>query len=228
MKHLVIFILLLITSAHTKAQSDPEYRMEFGVGIGTMGYIGDFNNSPFKSLKPMGSIIFRYVLNPYMGMRVNASYGKIKGTSKGVKSYYPNFTLQPYEFNNTMIGLDVGYEYNFWPYGTGRDYRGAKPITPFVTVGLGANYVKLNSGSTIFSANLPLGGGVKYKINERLNLGLEWLMHFSFSDKLDGQKDPYGIQSSGLFKNTDCYSTLKLTLTYSFMAKCITCHNEDE
>ena len=127
-----------------------------------------------------------------------------------------------------MIGLDVGYEYNFWPYGTGRDYRGAKPITPFVTVGLGANYVKLNSGSTIFSANLPLGGGVKYKINERLNLGLEWLMPFSFSDKLDGQKDPYGIQSSGLFKNTDCYSTLQLTLTYSFMAKCITCHNEDE
>ena len=36
------------------------------------------------------------------------------------------------------------------------------------------------------------------------------------------------IERSGLFKNTDCYSALQLTLTYSFMAKCRTCHNADE
>ena len=227
MKHLVIFILLLIASAHTKAQSDPEYRMEFGVGIGTMGYIGDFNNSPFKSLKPMGSIIFRYVLNPYMGMRVNASYGKIKGTSKGVKSYYPNFTLQPYEFNNTMIGLDVGYEYNFWPYGTGHDYYGAKRLTPFVFLGLGGTYAG-GDGSSVFTANVPIGLGLKYKVGQRINVGVEWAMHFSLSDKLDGKKDPYTVSSSGIFKNTDCYSMLQVTLTYSFMAKCRTCHNEYE
>jgi hypothetical protein len=53
-------------------------------------------------------------------------------------------------------------------------------------------------------------------------------MHFSLSDKLDGVSDPYAVKSSGLFKNTDCYSALQLTLTYSFMAKCRTCHNEDE
>ncbi len=35
-------------------------------------------------------------------------------------------------------------------------------------------------------------------------------------DELDGQKDPYGIKSSGLFKNTDSYSTLQLTFSYSF------------
>lgn len=75
---------------------------------------------------------------------------------------------------------------------------------------------------------MPLGLGVKYKIGPRLNLGLEWAVHFSLSDKLDGVKDPYGIESSGLFKNTDCYSALQLTLTYSFMAKCRTCHNADE
>ena len=48
------------------------------------------------------------------------------------------------------------------------------------------------------------------------------------SDELDGRKDPYGIKSSGLFKNTDCYTMLQVTLTYSFMAKCRTCHNDDE
>ena len=51
-------------------------------------------------------------------------------------------------------------------------------------------------------------------------------MHFSQNDELDGAKDPYGIKSSGMFKNTDCYSTLQMTLTYSFMQKCVTCNKD--
>ena len=43
---------------------------------------------------------------------------------------------------------------------------------------------------------------------------------------LDGVKDPYGIKSSGLFKNTDCYSQLRVSLTYDLWAKCKTCHND--
>ncbi len=49
-----------------------------------------------------------------------------------------------------------------------------------------------------------------------------------FIVELDGKKDPYDIPSTGAFKNTDCYSTLQFTITYSFKAKCRTCHNEDE
>lgn len=61
-----------------------------------------------------------------------------------------------------------------------------------------------------------------------MNVGLEWAIHFSLSDELDGSKDPYYVKSSGPFKNTDCYSALQVTFTYSFMAKCRTCHNEYE
>jgi hypothetical protein len=53
-------------------------------------------------------------------------------------------------------------------------------------------------------------------------------MHFSLSDKLDGVKDPYGIKSSGAFKNTDCYSTLQVSVTYDLWAKCKTCHNDKD
>ena len=53
-------------------------------------------------------------------------------------------------------------------------------------------------------------------------------MHFALSDGLDGVKDPYGIASSGMFKNTDSYSVLQVSLTYSFAAKCRTFHNDDE
>jgi hypothetical protein len=161
-----------------------------------------------------------------MGLRIAASYGKLKGKSTDADTYYPDYQQSAYDFNNSLVDVSLTYEYNFWPYGTGRDYRGAKRITPFVFGGLGATYVS-GGDKNVFTANVPLGLGIKYKIGERLNLGVEWAMHFSLSDKLDGVKDPYYVKSSGLFKNTDCYSALQVTLTYSFMAKCRTCNNDD-
>ena len=124
------------------------------------------------------------------------------------------------------MDLGLSFEYNFWPYGTGREYRGAKRLTPFVFLGIGGTYAKTGDES-VFTANVPIGVGVKYKLGRRLNLGLEWAAHFSLSDKLDGVADPYGIESSGLFKNTDCYSMLKFTITYSFMPKCKICNKDD-
>lgn len=230
MKNILFYILLMIAAVPTKAQDGEEYRMEIGAGAGLTGYLGDFNGSLTKDLQPMGSLLARYNFNPYMGLKMNVSYGKMKGKSSDVKTYYPKFAESPYEFNNTLIDVGLTYEYNFWPYGTGREYRGAKRLTPFVFGGFGATYVKLDKGDkkSVFSANLPIGIGVKYKLGGRTNIGLEWAMHFSLSDELDGQKDPYDIKSSGIFKNTDCYSSLQVTFTYSFMAKCRTCHNDDE
>lgn len=63
-------------------------------------------------------------------------------------------------------------------------------------------------------------------MSERVNIGLEWAVCFSTSDWLDGVKDPYDIQSSGLFKNTDAYQRLQLSLTYSFSARCLNCNKE--
>ena len=126
-----------------------------------------------------------------------------------------------------MFDLSAVYEYNFWPYGTGQDYRGARRLTPYILGALGATYVKSNI-KNVFTANIPLGLGLKYKLGERTNLSLQWAMHFALSDGLDGVKDPYGIASSGMFKNTDSYSVLQVSLTYSFAAKCRTCHNDDE
>ena len=221
-------ILLSVLAANVaSAQTDDEYRMEIGAGVGTVAYEGDFNGSVASNMQPMASVVVRRLWNPYMGLKFAAQYGKLSGSSADVKTYYPDFVDRLYKFSNTLIDVSATYEYNFWPYGTGRDYRGSKRLTPFIFGGLGATYVS-GSGTSVFTANVPIGIGVKYKIAPRLNLGVEWAQHFSLSDKLDGVKDPYGIDSQGMFKNTDCYSMLQVTLTYSFMAKCRTCHNDDE
>lgn len=222
----LVTLLMLCATLTASAQQDDEYLMEIGGGVGMVSYQGDFNGKITSGMQPAGAIVWRRLLNPYMGFRVTGMMGKLKGDATRVETYYPDETTRAYSFDRSLTDISVTYEYNFWPYGTGRDYRGAKRLTPFVFGGIGATYVP-GGEKKVFTANVPIGLGIKYKLKERLNVGLEWSMHFSLSDELDGMADPYGIKSSGAFKNTDCYSGLMLTLTYSFKSKCRTCNNDD-
>ena len=222
----LVTLLMLCATLTASAQQDDEYLMEIGGGVGMVSYQGDFNGKITSGMQPAGAIVWRRLLNPYMGFRVTGMMGKLKGDATRVETYYPDETTRAYSFDRSLTDVSVTYEYNFWPYGTGRDYRGAKRLTPVVFGGIGATYVS-GGEKKVFTANVPIGLGIKYKLKERLNVGLEWSMHFSLSDELDGIADPYGIKSSGAFKNTDCYSGLMLTLTYSFKSKCRTCNNDD-
>ncbi len=222
----LVTLLMLCATLTASAQQDDEYLMEIGGGVGMVSYQGDFNGKITSGMQPAGAIVWRRLLNPYMGFRVTGMMGKLKGDATRVETYYPDETTRDYSFDRSLTDISVTYEYNFWPYGTGRDYRGAKRLTPFIFGGIGATYVS-GGEKKVFTANVPIGLGIKYKLKERLNVGLEWSMHFSLSDELDGIADPYGIKSSGAFKNTDCYSGLMLTLTYSFKSKCRTCNNDD-
>lgn len=226
MRKSLVTLLMLCATLTASAQQDDEYLMEIGGGVGMVSYQGDFNGKITSGMQPAGAIVWRRLLNPYMGFRVTGMMGKLKGDATRVETYYPDETTRAYSFDRSLTDVSVTYEYNFWPYGTGRDYRGAKRLTPFVFGGIGATYVS-GGEKKVFTANVPIGLGIKYKLKERLNVGLEWSMHFSLSDELDGMADPYGIKSSGAFKNTDCYSGLTLTLTYSFKSKCRTCNNDD-
>lgn len=225
MRKATLLLLMLAAMLNMNAQTDDEYLMEIGGGVGFLGYLGDYNNVLTRDLQPMATLLVRRNLNPYMGLRLAASFGKLKGDERDVKTVYPSTGVTPYSFSRTLTDVSLTYEYNFWPYGTGHDYYGAKRLTPFVFLGLGGTYAG-GDGSSVFTANVPIGLGLKYKVGQRMNVGVEWSMHFSMSDKLDGRKDPYGITSSGMFKNTDCYSVLQLTLSYSFMPKCTTCNKD--
>lgn len=227
MRKLLLMLMVLLPAARMSAQDDPQYRMEIGAGVGMVSYEGDFNGNVLKNIQPMLSALWRYNFDPYKDLRLSATYGKLKGSSKDVDTYYPDYATEEYSFNRNLLDVSLVFEYNFWPYGTGRDYRGAKRLTPYIYGGIGATSASGGGSKSVFTANVPIGLGVKYKLNERMNLGLDWGIHFSLSDELDGVKDPYQVKSSGMFKNTDCYSMLQLTLTYSFKAKCRTCNKEE-
>ena len=217
----LLLAAMLLPATSGWAQDESEYRMEVGAAAGLLNYTGDFNGNLLKGMQPWFALTARYRLNPRMGLALNIGTGKIKGSTDDVDTWYPT---ERYEFNHQLTEADIRYEYQFWAYGTGREYRGARRLVPFITFGLGlTHHSGDNSGITM---NLPIGAGIKWKIAPRLNLSAEWVMRFTPSDKLDGREDIYGIKSSGLFKNTDCYSAIQVGLSYDLWAKCKICNND--
>jgi len=243
----ILLLFFLLATYNASAQDEPEYRMEIGGGLGLAAYEGDFNGNPLKGMQPMAAVLAKYKMNPRMAWSSQLGLGKLKGSSKDVETWYPVLNDNPVDFSTSVTSFTVRYEYNFWPFGTGKEYLGAQPLTPFIAIGAGLAFAgkpelkglpspespqeplyPAHQPESAVAFLVPIGLGVKYKVADRLNLTAEWMMHFTGSDKLDGVKDPYGIKSSGMFKNTDCYSTLQLSLTYDIWAKCKTCHNDKE
>ena len=222
---LAIVLTALLQTTAAKAQDEPEYRAEVGAGVGMQAYQGDYGGSVSKMMQPCFGAVGKYKFNPRMAIALTVFHGKVKGELKNISTWYPQSSEIAPEFSTTLTDVNVMFEYNFFPYGTGREYRGAKPLTPFIMLGPGVVLAKTPEKS-IATGSLVIGIGAKYKVAPRVNITLDWAMHFTLSDKLDGVQDPYGIKSSGAFKNTDCFSALRASVTYDLWAKCRTCHKE--
>ena len=100
-KGLAIILLLALTTS-VSAQTQPEYRVEVGAGIGMVTYLGDFNGNILKNPMPMFSLLAKYKFDTRMAVAMNVSYGKIKGASKDAKTYYPA-PWQDYSFNHGLL-----------------------------------------------------------------------------------------------------------------------------
>ncbi len=216
---------------------DEIYRMELGGGVGGSFYLGDANSKPFAHLAPMGSVVVRYIFNPRMVLKGNVAAARLSGEtgttffpadahSGNVEGGQPGTA----HFGRNVIDFGAQFELNFWGYGIGRGYEGYSRLTPYLLVGAG---MTLATGGLQTDAgfNVPVGVGVKFKLKRRLNIGFEWSMRFTTTDRLDVSNadgvilsDPYGVRSSG-FKNKDCYSFTMVTLTYDLWPKCLNCNN---
>lgn len=217
MKKLAVIMLMIATLMAAQAQ---EYRFEVGGALGMSGYLGDANNA--NLLKKPGYVaggLFRYVINSRMALKANLLTAKISGNSANLANTYPD--AQTYAFSSQLYDLGAQFEFNFLNYGIGSKYLKLKRISPYLTLGVGATLA--TGDGDAFTLNVPMGVGVKYKLSERLNIGLEFTMRKTFSDELDGLKDLNGI-TSGFAKNTDWYSFTMISITYEFSKRCRTCH----
>lgn len=226
--------MLLCVAA--KAEDEVEYKMDMGAGLGGCFYLGDANSTPFANLSAMGAITARRILNPRMAVKANIAFGHIHGSTDGfipTDAYSETSaggTPTKVNFSRNVMDIGVQFELNFWGFGTGVGYKGNSRITPYILAGAGLTLGMGGGAKTCAGMNLPFGIGVKFKLKPRINLGFEWTMRFSTTDKLDATPegtqldDPYGVESA-MFKNKDCYSFAMFFITYDMFPKLRKCNN---
>lgn len=219
--------IVLCLSGSVRAD-ELEYRYELGAMVGGSSYYGDANyNSLWDNMNIMGGIVGRYNINPRMAVKANLAVARISGSTSGSDNRFPGGDV---DFSRTIYDLGAQFECHFFAYGDGSGYKKTHRLVPYIFAGVGMTFAP-KPADNVFTPNIPLGIGVKYKIAPRLNLGCELSFRFTFSDKLDVTRetapildDPYGINSNGL-KNKDSYSYLSISLTYDLSPKYRRCNN---
>lgn len=231
LKYLRLIILILTSCAvlpgwsQASAQSTP-YKFDFGVNIGMSGYIGEANRSNFMAHPGFtGELTFRYLPDTRWAIRGMLYTLGLKGDTQDMNNVLPD--MAHYSFTSQVYGLDARAEFNFFPYGIGETYKRLRRWTPYLTVGVGAALAS-SGGTTTVAPTLPMGVGIKFKVKERLNLGVEFTMTKSFGDKFDGPDlaDVNQIKTA-FYKNTDWFSRLTVGISYEFGKRCETCHYVD-
>lgn len=226
-KLVTVLFLLLPTVSRATAQ-ELEYKMELGAMAGSSFYMGDVNyTTPFSDLSMAGGVLARYNINPRMVVGGNLAWGRISGSTEDCSNEFPGGGHSA--FSRDLYELGARFEYSFFAYGTS-GYNDGRQLTPYILAGAGLTFAP-KPADNVFALNIPIGIGVKYKVAHRVNLGVEWRMLFTSSDRLDvisdsglQLDDPYQIEGRGL-KNKDSYSLFGVYVTYDLFPKYRKCNN---
>ena len=219
-------VLLLMYGNYASAQEDG-YLMEIGVGGGGSFYMGDANSKLYNNTNGVISVLARYNVNTRFSLKANLAAAGISGSTVNSYGTLPGDELK---FSRTLYDFGVQMEWGFCGYSM-EGWNGCHRLAPYGLLGIGATFAP-KPAENDFAANFPVGLGVRYKLSERVNIGLEWSMRFSTSDRLDvthtngtSLEDPFMIKGKGI-KNKDSYSFTMLYVTFDIFKR--PCHCNDE
>jgi hypothetical protein len=195
------------------AQNSIVQEGEFGIGIGAAHYFGDLNTrAKLNRPKPSAGIFFRKNFGNYIAMRISGNYAQL-GYSDVYNTHNEFMHRRNLSFNTNVWELGLQGDFNFYRFLPGDpEFR----FTPYVTFGISAfnydPYAYLNGdkyflrqlgteGQAIDSLHrkpyssmaiaFPFGVGIKYSINERINVGFEVVYRFANTDYLDDVSTTY-------------------------------------
>jgi len=213
-----IFLLLtVLISSSLFVSAQPEAVVqegEFGIGLGAAHYFGDLNTrAKVNRPKIAATAFFRKNFGNYIAVRVGASYAQL-GYSDIYNEHNEYMKARNLSFNSNVWELAVQGDFNFFRFMPGEP---GYNFTPYVTFGVGVfNYDPyamlqgqkhflrpLNTegqGSTLYpdrkpygsmAFSIPFGAGVKYCINDRINIGFEIVHRVTGTDYLDDVSKTY-------------------------------------
>ena len=223
---LPILAVMLFCCTFAAAQDDG-YLMEIGLGGGGSFYMGDANTRLYRNTNGAASVIARYNFNPRLALKGNITAAGLSGKSEDSFGAIPGDEMK---FSRTAYDFGFQLEWGFCGYGM-KNFNECHRLAPYGLLGIGMTFVP-EPAKNDFAANFPVGLGIRYKLSERVNLGLEWSMRFSTTDRLDvsaetstSLENPFLIEGKGL-KNKDSYSFTMLYVTFDVFKR--PCHCNDD
>lgn len=204
----------VLSTQSVKAQDAIVQEGEFGIGLGGAHYFGDLNTTASLNRPKMAAtIFFRKNFNNYVSGRIGASFARL-GYSDIYNDHNEYMRRRNLSFNSNVWELSLQGDFNFFRFMPGEP---GYNFTPYVTLGAGIfsydPFAYLNNekiflrqlgtegqGSSLYpdrkqyssmGISFPIGVGVKYALNERINIGFEVLHRFTNTDYLDDVSKTY-------------------------------------
>jgi hypothetical protein len=209
MRKLLFLIIGLLSGVLVCAQRNANFGLIGGVSY----YMGDINPSRhfYNPSYALGAI-YRVNINPRWAVRGNAYYTTLSGSDLDFPELlHPDRPYEPVTFSTTLLDANVQGEFNFLPF---TPNLGKFNYTPYVSAGLGFSMILASDQGAVHHLTLPFGIGAKLNISKKISTGIEWSFRKAFTDLIDGQENPTGVQS--LIHNNDWYSYLGVFITYKF------------
>ncbi|MBL7752332.1 MAG: outer membrane beta-barrel protein [Chitinophagaceae bacterium] len=187
---------------------------EFGIGLGAAHYFGDLNTrAQLNRPKMAATLFFRKSFGNYISARVGASFAQL-GYSDVYNTHNDAMVRRNLSFNSNVWELALQGDFNFFRFIPGEP---GYSFTPYVTLGAGIfsydPYAFLDGekyflrplntegqGTSLYpdrkpystmAISVPFGVGVKYALNDRINIGFEILHRFTNTDYLDDVSKTY-------------------------------------
>ncbi|HVI45101.1 MAG TPA: DUF6089 family protein [Chitinophaga sp.] len=209
--------LLLVTgclfTGRVAAQNELQYVGELGISIGGAHYFGDLNTrGALNALKPSIGVYYRKYMNDYVGVRAHARFMQLGYSDAYNKNEFER--RRNLSFNTNVFELALQGDFNFFRFEPGSQFYRFSPyltggasifhfnpyayldgvkyyLQPQRTEGQGTALYPDRKPYSLVSYAFLIGGGFKYNISRKVNIGLEALYRFTRTDYLDDVSTTY-------------------------------------
>ena len=193
---------------------------EIGFGIGGLSYSGDISRG-YKILdsRPGATFFLRSNANDHLSWKFAITGGKI--VSSEVDGPIDAFGAQRQaSFNITAVELSTSIEYHFLKF---KSESSRIRWSPYFTAGVALLSISGNSDKPVpyssFQPAIPIGVGIKYVLNPKWMLGIEFAGRKMFFDYLDNVSEGDPLKKNyqyGNWYDNDSYYFIGFSINYAF------------
>jgi len=208
LKRIILSLALLLPLA-----SSAQQHHEFGLSAGISSYYGDLQPElfPDNNTHAMGGIMYKYFMNPHVGLRFGVAYTKLSAADS--LSRIPARIERNLTFETGLLEFHGGFEFNLLPIEKDRI-----KFTPYAFLGIAVfrfnPYTRGSQGEQIYlrplgtegqniplypdrkeyklvNVSFPIGGGLKFFLGKTFMITPEIGFRYTNTDYLDDVSKSY-------------------------------------